>query len=703
MLGGTPRPGISEPGHVHAKARRSLPLVVWIASLVLLLAGPSTASAGVFNWGDGYGGYASEGSYRPANPSGLSGAAAVAAGSEFSLALMSDGSVVAWGENGFGELGRGNTEPGKVALKVSGLSEATAIAAGSYHSLALLRNGTVVAWGYNSWGQLGDGTTRGPEKCGEAACSTVPVAVEGLSEVTAISARGNQSLALRSDGTVLSWGIELNPTPTPVSGLTEVTAISAGGGTNLALLKNGTVMRWREGGGAPTPVSGLSGPVVGLPKSGAGMVLLSNGTVMDWGGGYTGQLGNGTEGPGAESAEPVAVSGLSGVTAISEGLETRVALLGDGTVVAWGQRVGRGTAEGGNQSDVPVQVSGLSSITSIASGQYFSLAANPENVEVPRNTPTVVTGGASSVTQTSATLHATVNPNGEAVGECEFEYGTMSSYGSTAPCAPSPGSGAAAVAVSASIRGLAANTTYHFRVRATNPEGTSESSDGTFTTSPLVKVHWYRDGVRVEEGLKAPYISWGTLAFTSTRGGASTECSAVAGGYVENPAGGSAGAFEKAGVESVEAFDLYDCVNAECEAAGGRPAVTAEGLPWSGMLSEEAERIVGLSTSGVRLFVHCQFASLTPTERPGEGAQAGLEERTTIEYNAPGALTCTRISGGSWRARETAGTSAEKPSKTQFSEAGGELECGSGGTMVTTGSLKMLGYAESEVLTAKGP
>ena len=706
MPRGAARLGVSQPGYVHATARWLLPLVISMASLALLLAGPtSTASASVFNWGFWYGGYGSEGFDLPANPSGLSGAAAVAAGSQFSLALLSDGRVIAWGENSFGELGRGNTEASKVALKVTGLREAMAIAAGYDHSLALLRNGTVVAWGYNSLGQLGDGTRTGPEKCGAAACSTVPVPVEGLSEVTAIAAGVHHSLALRRDGTVLSWGGETNrnPRPTPVSGLAEVTAISAGWEANLALLKNGTVMQWSEGGGAPMPVSGLGGRAVGLPNGGDQMVLLSNGTVMDWGGGYTGELGNGTEGPDDESAVPVAVSGLSGVTAISEGLETRLALLGNGTVMAWGERVGNGVRVGRNQSDVPVQVGGLSGITSIANGQYFSLVATPATSEVPRTPPTIVAGGALSVTQDSATLNATVNPQGEDVSECEFEYGITSSYGSSAPCAPSPGSGAAAVAVSASIGRLTANTTYHFRVRATNPEGTSESSDSTFTTPPLAKVHWYWDGVRFEEGVKAPYISWGRLAFSSTKGGASTECLAAAGGYVENPAGDSAGAFEKAGVESIEAFDLYDCVNAECEAAGGMPAVTAEDLPWSGVLSEEAERTVGLSTAAVRLFVHCQFGSLTPTERPGVGAQAGLEERTTIEYNAPGALTCTTISGGSWRAKEVTGSSPEKPSKTQFSEPGGELECGSGGTTITTGSLKMLGYEESTVLSAKGP
>jgi thermitase len=96
--------------------------------------------------------------------------------------------------------------------------------------------------------------------------------------------------------------------------------------------------------------------------------------------------------------------------------------------------------------------------------------------------PRIATGEASGVAQTSATLNATVNPNGGAIGECNFEYGTTPSYGSSVPCESLPGPGKTAVEVSAPLDDLKADTSYYFRIVAANAQGQSYGDTHTLTT-----------------------------------------------------------------------------------------------------------------------------------------------------------------------------------------------------------------------------
>lgn len=102
----------------------------------------------------------------------------------------------------------------------------------------------------------------------------------------------------------------------------------------------------------------------------------------------------------------------------------------------------------------------------------------------PSAPPTVLGGAPSSLTQTSATLRATVNPNGSSVADCHFEYGTSVFYESSAPCVPTPEGAQGPVAVSASLEGLNPNTPYHFRIVATNEHGTASGVDQVLTTLP---------------------------------------------------------------------------------------------------------------------------------------------------------------------------------------------------------------------------
>jgi hypothetical protein len=99
--------------------------------------------------------------------------------------------------------------------------------------------------------------------------------------------------------------------------------------------------------------------------------------------------------------------------------------------------------------------------------------------------PTLEGEATSNATEFSAEVSAKVNPNGLPLSECEFEYGTSTSYGESVPCAQSLaaiGSGRSAVPVSASLAGLSAkDSEYHWRLLAKSAGGSSYSADNTFS------------------------------------------------------------------------------------------------------------------------------------------------------------------------------------------------------------------------------
>lgn len=99
--------------------------------------------------------------------------------------------------------------------------------------------------------------------------------------------------------------------------------------------------------------------------------------------------------------------------------------------------------------------------------------------------PTATSQAATAITPNSATVGVSVNPGGQET-QVVFDYGTSTGYGSTTP-SQSAGAGTAAVTIKATIAGLLPGTTYHFRARATNATGTTNSSDRTFATAAIRK------------------------------------------------------------------------------------------------------------------------------------------------------------------------------------------------------------------------
>ncbi len=130
-----------------------------------------------------------------------SAATRIAAGGAHALAILTGGTVVGWGANSRGQLGRAPSGPAYLPAMVPGLSGAEALAAGASHSAAVNRAGDLVTWGANDHGQLGDGTTvdRSAPAAVRNRCSRTGV----IRAASALAAGSAHTLAL---GSVLAWG-----------------------------------------------------------------------------------------------------------------------------------------------------------------------------------------------------------------------------------------------------------------------------------------------------------------------------------------------------------------------------------------------------------------------------------------------------------------------------------------------------------------
>jgi alpha-tubulin suppressor-like RCC1 family protein len=201
----------------------------------------------------------------------------VAAGSGYSLALRSDGTVWAWGDDIWGELGDGSTTGKDHPERVPGLTGITKIIAGAATGYAVGSGGVLTAWGDNDSGQLGNGTGTG--------FSAVPAQVPGLTGVTAVSSLDETLAVAGPAGTLWSWGSNFY-------GL-------AGDGTTAA--------RYTP---APTSLTGVTQVAVGRSMSAA---VLSSGKLMTWGLNYYGELGH----PGPATVSPAQVPALAGVTQVA--------------------------------------------------------------------------------------------------------------------------------------------------------------------------------------------------------------------------------------------------------------------------------------------------------------------------------------------------------------------------------------------------
>jgi len=303
----------------------------------------------------------------------------IAANQHHSLALTEDGKIFAWGLNLSGQLGIGTQNDSNIPVQVLGLSAIKDIAAGYRFSMALKDDGTVWAWGAlcrqketqelrELLSQFSDnislvGGYYDPANSDITSLSETnncvnedvvniksltPIQITGLNNVEAISAGFGHMLALKTDGTVWTWGCNTygqvgngkigtsnNRIPAQVKNLTDVISISAGYRHSLA--------------------------------------LKSDGTVWAWGHNAFGELGDGSQN---DNPTPSQIQTLKNIRAVSAGFDYSLALDTNNLLWGWGQTMyGQlGKSEGSNMQVLPAINTRFKNIQKVAAGGGHVLA-----------------------------------------------------------------------------------------------------------------------------------------------------------------------------------------------------------------------------------------------------------------------------------------------------------------------------------------
>ncbi|MEO6750483.1 MAG: cadherin-like beta sandwich domain-containing protein, partial [Chthoniobacteraceae bacterium] len=472
---------------------------------------------------------------------------AIAAGESHCLALCSAGLVAAWGENKYGQLGNGATTDSNVPVQVTTAGTylagrtVTSLAAGSRHGLALCSDGTIAAWGDGTYGQLGNNAT---------GFSSLPVAVDATGAlfgktVTSVAGGLSHSLAQCADGTLTAWGknafgelgtggfsqknAPFNVSTTPLVGGQSFSAAFSGPNAmhSLAIvamgpppgsLATGTLISNGsfENGFTDWTVSDINSPFRPLqvmdngynPGSGFFTTSATQGNFAA----YSGFAGNA---PGIiRMAHDVAVTAAEpfvrfdyraawdmlpvpgyvpartfAVTIEPEGggaVMQRTVIL---SAVSGTRNLDSGPLNGSADLSAfigsTVRVCFDLTVPTQSYGNGFFQLDNVRTAGVLPASVNPITGAATGITLMGATLNGIANAEGS-VSTTEFEYGPTTAYGDLILATPDHVINSADTPVTATLSGLDGSTPYHCRVKTTNiyTGKVKVGADVTFTTLP---------------------------------------------------------------------------------------------------------------------------------------------------------------------------------------------------------------------------
>lgn len=264
----------------------------------------------------------------------------IEAGENFTLLLKENGTVWAWGNNKYGQLGNGTTEQSGIPQKISELENIVHIYAGATFAFAINHRGEVFAWGDNRYAQLGDGTTTQRTK---------PVRITSLTNIKKISAGYYHTVALKNDGTVYFWG---NP-------------------------KMNTNVYGYEFERRPIEIDIKNIKDISSGKTHI-VILSEDGEIYTWGENSKGQLGNGTFGDTVDSPQKIKLS--ANITKIESGSEHCVALDDSGHIYAWGSNLYGQLGDGTNENKyIPIVISTIDDIKDVIAGYRHTILIKNNN------------------------------------------------------------------------------------------------------------------------------------------------------------------------------------------------------------------------------------------------------------------------------------------------------------------------------------
>jgi len=356
------------------------------------------AGSTLWSWGDngigqlGLGDAGATDRSSPEQVGSLTNWGSVFGGEIHTTAIKTDRTVWSWGDNEFGQLGLEDELDRSSPVQVGLLTDWSYITGGRFFTAALKTDGTLWTWGSNDNGQLGLGDV------GAGTDRSSPEQVGALSIWKSIDGGGYHTAAIKTDGTLWTWGRNTNgqlglenvlirSSPEQVGSLTNWSFVACGGLHTTAIKTDGTLWAWgynQDGGlglgdvGATTYRSSPEqvGSLTNWSSVAGGRyftaAIKTDGTLWTWGDNQGGQLGIEDI---AHRSSPEQVGSLTDWKSVGCGFYHTSSIKTDGTIWAWGYNLyGQLGLENALDNSSPEQIGSLSDWSSITSGRNHVLA-----------------------------------------------------------------------------------------------------------------------------------------------------------------------------------------------------------------------------------------------------------------------------------------------------------------------------------------